>query len=463
VAALIGLGVLSQYVAARQPEARLWARLPRWAPQAWRPAAVATAALLLLGLSGPVMRGSLGAGAAQLASTLGTHGLNAVDQEREDRSYYEVLLDSPRSTVSLAALFGGGIEEIRSRAGTGGAGDGVGAGAGFDDDEETLAVAAIAAQLGRNAPREVPARAGTGGEGRMQGFALVEQPFARRTGDMLGYELVPSFSGSYKEATFRINQWGMRDREYALVPPPNTYRIALVASSYTMGGGVAGEQTHEWLLEERLNREGPGAPRRHYEILNFAVGGYGILQNVVVVEQKIFRFQPDAVLLMIHSNELTRMVSYLSSLLQDGAEIPYAFVREKLREAGVTADMERTELRRRLLPVSSDLVRWSYQRVAELCREQGVPLVGVVFPVPTAPSDRRDEAMLPTVAGWAEAAGIPLLSLKGVYNGHDAESVRLSDRDMHLSAHGHRLVAERLFELLRTYEARMLRLGFGSH
>src|SRR4029079_19356230 len=123
---------------------------------------------------------------------------------------------------------------------------------------------------------------------------LATAPFVRKTGDMLGYELVPNFNGTYKGAPFQTNRWGMRDKDYALAPPPRTYRIALVGSSFTMGGGVPEDKTIEALLEDRLNREATTAAHRHYEILNFSVGGYRGIEYGEVIAKKVFPFSPNA-------------------------------------------------------------------------------------------------------------------------------------------------------------------------
>jgi len=280
--------------------------------------------------------------------------------------------------------------------------------------------------------------------------------FVRMTGDILRFELLPSVKSTFKGASFRTNRWGMRDKDYTLNPPRGVYRIALVGSSMSLGGGVPQEQTFEALLEERLNREEPSASRRRFEILNFSVMAYGILQNVAVTERKIFRFKPNSVLLMIHSNEQIRMEEHLASLLIAGIPIEYPYVRQKLQEAGIKPGMEEPELRRRLFGISSDLVKWSYQRIARLCAEHSVPVVGIAFPPPRQTTDGE----LAKIAGWAAAAGIPVLSLEGVYDGHSLRSVRLPGSDPHLNELGHQLVANRLYQLLRQNDARALHVGF---
>ena len=280
-------------------------------------------------------------------------------------------------------------------------------------------------------------------------------PFVRMTGDVLGYELVPSFNGTYKGAPFRTNRWGMRDKNYNLKPPARTYRMALVGSSFTMGGGVPDEQTIEWLLEDRLNRERPVPSGLRYEILNFSVGGYGILQNVAVTERKVFLFAPNAVLLVIHSTEEDRITAFLTGLVRAGLPIEYPYVREKLQQAGVRSEMKEPELHRRMRPIALDLVRWSYKRISDMCREHGVAVAGIIFPEPGL----RRKMELSRVAGWASEAGIPLLSLDGAYAGHPLGSVKLAG-DLHLNTLGHRLVADRLYQALRTNDARSLKLGF---
>src|SRR5687768_1124977 len=208
------------------------------------------------------------------------------------------------------------------------------------------------------------------------------QRLLRMTNDVLSFELVPSFKGQYKGAMFETNRWGMRDLDYELKPPTGTYRIALVGSSFTMGAGVPLEKTHEWLIEDRLNREGPSLPGRRYEILNFSVGNYGVLQEVAVLTRKVFPFAPNAVLLAIHDVEQARMLNHVVNLVRNNVAIEFPYVRQKLQAAGVQNGMEIPELRRRIAPIAPDLVRWSYQRIAEICRENNVPLVGIVYPEP---------------------------------------------------------------------------------
>lgn len=293
---------------------------------------------------------------------------------------------------------------------------------------------------------------------------LVQQlkgPWIRMTGDFLEFELRPSFTVSYEgKFPFRTNRWGMRDKEYALAPPANTYRIALLGSSVEMGAGVPVEQSYESVLEARLNREGPQAPKRKYEILNFAVGSYSILQHMVVAERKVFAFAPNAIMLAIHPLEPRPTSRLLISLIRSKTPIPYPYVADKLRQAGVDPTMAEPELRRRLQPVLDDLVRWGYQRIAEIAREHKVQAIAVVVPRPEMP--KNELIALAKQTQIAAAVGMKVINLESAFIGSNADSVRLPPTNTHPNARGHQILADRLYDQLRANDARTLRLGFGN-
>ena len=558
---VIAAGVLAQFIAFRiavtrsiRARAMIGAK-PRtplqpvsWAALAWRPAAVLTAAAVLLLVRVPTTRQALAAPLVSVVSTLSTNDLNAVDQEREDRGYYEELLDVPRSTLALAASVGAVNDASADDAPTGDAsaddaptGD-ASAGDALPDDAPAGDASAGDASAGATTetagaePTESPnenateapvaggpiransqaaatAHGGHAGETEKPGTrnpeasppARIEptpekpnaaaadgvqriakaaaakplpttsdaanptrrrvigrrlRPYEQMTNDMTMWENAPNFVGSFKDAPVRTNRWGMRDKDYSLAPPPRTYRMALLGSSLTVGAGVPVEQTMETLLEDRLNREGPGAPRSRYEILNFSVGAYGIMQNAALLDQKVFAFKPNAVLVGVFSVDGGRMENYLTKLVRAKLPIPYPYVREKLQEAGVSARMEQPELLRRMGPISEDLVRWSYQHIIEVCRQRGVAVLGIVLPEPILKAGHDIDQSV----RLATAAGLPLLDLRGVYGtAEPLTSFKLArESDPHWNERGHKLVSDRIFELLRENDARSLKLGFNK-
>lgn len=110
------------------------------------------------------------------------------------------------------------------------------------------------------------------------------------------YELKPDLSTWYKGVRFYTNSAGLRDREYPHKADSDTFRIAVLGSSWTMGSGV--DLQHVWhsVLEDRLNHE---SGRVRFELINFAVDQYGLGEIIATLEQKVPAWRPDMIIITL--------------------------------------------------------------------------------------------------------------------------------------------------------------------
>ena len=93
--------------------------------------------------------------------------------------------------------------------------------------------------------------------------------------ELLGWTFRPN--SVRQEGTFTINGAGIRSRrEYDLVPPPDTLRIALFGDSFVAGDDVADDEVWGAQLERLLLDAGI-----RNEVLNFGVGAYGMGQALL--------------------------------------------------------------------------------------------------------------------------------------------------------------------------------------
>jgi hypothetical protein len=287
---------------------------------------------------------------------------------------------------------------------------------------------------------------------------ITETEAARYTNDNLIVELVPSISIDFHGARLTTNQWGMRDRDYALTPPAGTYRIALTGPSFVMGFGVADNEVFESILEERLNREHARGNYARYEILNFAVPGYSAIQNLIVMEQKGFSYQPDALFFIAHQREEEAVVLYLADRLAAGVELPYPELIALAREAGVEEGMTKSEAVRLLSPVESEILALTYRRIAEESRSKGIVPVWIFMPTLEYPLQEEKVAHLRNIA---QKAGLVVLDLSPAYDGQNPDSLVIAYWDKHPNALGHRLIADQLYLELLANEA-MIPLGLSA-
>jgi D-alanyl-lipoteichoic acid acyltransferase DltB (MBOAT superfamily) len=280
---------------------------------------------------------------------------------------------------------------------------------------------------------------------RPHNWPSIDTVAANRTNDFLGYELRPLAAVDYRGAPLHTNRWGMRDQDYTQNKPPQTCRIALIGSSHEMGSGVGDGQTFEAVLEDRLNRENDGHKFKKYEILNFAVDGYISLQEMMLLEKKVFDFQPDVLFYVAHLEEQPRAAQYLAAKLREHVPIPYPDLQEFARKAGVDASTPEMVADRRMQPLYDDLTSWVYRRIVADCRQHRVLPVWIYLP----PVDDRGGSNGSTdLIHLAQEAGFTVFDLSGVYAGQVRENLRVAEWDWHPNAQGHKLIAERLHTLL---------------
>ena len=130
-------------------------------------------------------------------------------------------------------------------------------------------------------------------------------------------QLKPDAEAMFKGALLKTNRWGMHDQDYPQHKPPGNFRIAILGASHVMGTGILADQTLDAVLEQRLNRSATATGHR-FEVLNFAVYGYCPVQQIQMLENRALAMEPDAMLYVGHPGDTTRVVHYLSDLVQKG-------------------------------------------------------------------------------------------------------------------------------------------------
>jgi hypothetical protein len=271
----------------------------------------------------------------------------------------------------------------------------------------------------------------------------------RATNDDLILELTPSTSIDFNGTQLTTNRWGMRDKDYEKIPPPNTFRIALTGPSFVMGYGVNDGEDFGWLLEDRLNQENTGSPYAGYEILNFAVPGYSAIQDLMVLERKALDFQPNAIFFMAHQREEQAVVLYLAELLSSQMQVPYPELTEIAKRAGVEPGMTKAEAERLLTPYGPDILSWTFRRIVEVSHVHGMTPVWLFMPTLEDPLHEEEITHLTQIA---EESGFVIVDLSDAYDNQDLDSLVVAYWDKHPNAKGHSLIAEDLYRKLQEKE-----------
>ena len=277
--------------------------------------------------------------------------------------------------------------------------------------------------------------------------SISETEASRHTGDFLSLELRPLAEIFFHGAPLRTNRWGMRDRDYEKAKLPKTYRYALLGASLEMGSGVADNQTFESLLEGRMNQgnDGTGLYAK-YEVLNFAVGTYSPLQQLWVLEHKTVDFAPDALLFAAHFSDEETSIRHLVNSIGAGVDIPYDYLNEVVRIAGVDRTTPDAVAEKRLKPYGQDVLAWGYHHIVEDCHKRGIRPVWIYLALPGMDTPKERVAIQ---ARLALDAGFATIDLSDWPAHEDVKSLQSAEWDRHPNAKGHRLIAEKVYEALR--------------
>jgi hypothetical protein len=280
-------------------------------------------------------------------------------------------------------------------------------------------------------------------------------------------ELVPSMSVDWNGHIFSTNAFGMRDAPYEVNKPAGVLRIALLGPSHVMGNGVGDGETFESIVEARLNAE-VGVGGRRVEILNFAVDGFSVPQQLESLEARVLAFAPDVVIATHYQQSRTMTARYLVKLQTRGIEpsdpalrqavadaglmepmaaglpVPFVTLRAAARGAGIPARMPTAEVEGRAYLAAAGVLRVSLLRFGEVTRAAGaVPILLVLDDV----LDGVDRGLIDEPG--IQQAGVPVIDLLDVYPAADRDRLRVAPWDNHPNTEGHRLIAERLYPELR--------------
>lgn len=121
-----------------------------------------------------------------------------------------------------------------------------------------------------------------------------------------GWSLRPGAEGLVRNENkrgiyVRINSDGLRDREHSIQKPAATLRIAVLGDSLCEATEVQLEKTFWAILEDKLSRCASG---RKVEVINFGVAGYSTAQELLMLRTKVWKYQPDIVLLAFTGSDV---------------------------------------------------------------------------------------------------------------------------------------------------------------
>ena len=271
--------------------------------------------------------------------------------------------------------------------------------------------------------------------------------------DFLRYEFKPNVSRRYQAGMRITNSLGMPNPEYGLEKPAHTRRIALLGDSISVGPyGLA----YDALLEKRLNQSATGTETQKFELLNFAVYGYSVVQSMDVVLEKAGQFHPDVYVVAMTSLETMGRAgwrTHVGRLLVSKTDLKYDFLRQVVAKAGVQPTDHLPRIKTKLAPYFLPVVRWSLEQIRDRAASEGAQMLIVMVAAPVSPGfiASQFDQLRPII----DEIGVPVVDLRDTFmSSANLDELQVVPKtDIHPNVRGHEMIFENLYGKLRNQPA----------
>lgn len=299
----------------------------------------------------------------------------------------------------------------------------------------------------------------------------------------IGYELVPSAHGSAWGTEVEVNSAGFRGPEPSAGPAAR--RVAVLGDSIAFGNQVPAGSEFPAQLGELLRSRDPSS-----ESMNFALGGYDILQEIAQLEHRALALAPSHVVLAYCLNDagvvstnleyIERVARYRESRVIRHSRIAQLIAlrldhaaHRRFDENANRPERFRADFAGRIDPIGegegglralmaragdrhpSDWyrdearvgrLRFGMRRLAQLAEPRGLVTLVVIFPWLEAPGGAYPHAAAHAIVrAEAERHGHRIIDLYDAFSAHELTALRAHPHDaVHPNAFAHRLAAEQI-------------------
>ncbi len=132
----------------------------------------------------------------------------------------------------------------------------------------------------------------------------IEYPIFQKHDPIRGFSLLPNAKGNWNREGYgkiHINSDGLRDIDHKLIKNENTLRIAILGDSMAEARSVNLVDTFWYKLNNDLKNCKNFHNGKKIEVINFGVSEYGTTQQYLTLKHKVWKYDPDLIILAFYS------------------------------------------------------------------------------------------------------------------------------------------------------------------
>lgn len=268
--------------------------------------------------------------------------------------------------------------------------------------------------------------------------------------DVLIWEYRPEAVGSTWNSTISTNNMGFRDRNWKITKRPGSERVVFAGDSVTLGLGVNVEQTFVRLIEQSAQT---GEPPIDIETMSFAVGGYSALQITEMIREKAVPYSPDVIIYVMCMNDFD--FAHSSGQIMKFFRKPENFLLRFLERTYAKFFVDHYYDYH--FQKNKDAVFAAIYRLNSELDVLGTEFIVAMMPIfdgEDADANYPIAAMHREILQRLSAENIGVIDLLGTFDNRDAPRSYFAFDDVHLTAEGHQLAAEKIVHYLK-YDRRL--------
>ncbi len=240
------------------------------------------------------------------------------------------------------------------------------------------------------------------------------------------------------------NSFGFLGPERSLKKVPETRRVAVVGDSISQGWGADQNHSYVSVLETLMNRNAP--PR--FEVLNFSARGYVMTQMLDVATEDVPRFEPDVCILALTELAVSRnWDEHLTRVIQLGIDPKYDFLREVIRESGVSRTDPPLTILGKLAPYRMEVLRSALTVIQSRMAQNHVAFL--VLLVPSLEDGLMAKRRFAGIREMLASLNIPTVDLLDTFDRYlNVEPLRINPFDVHPNQRAHAMIGKELYNKL---------------
>ncbi len=250
------------------------------------------------------------------------------------------------------------------------------------------------------------------------------------------------------------NTRGFRGREYPLKKTGK--RIVIIGDSVANGLGVPWDKSFAQLLEDKLNTVSDTL----FEVIVLAVPGYSTSQEINLLKDDAFLYDPDLIVFAYHLNDPAHPLFHNA-----GGQVGMHFIkpasyayfylqrlvfRAKAGLRGLQRGCPKNPWCLFLHCVYWPQVQHSFAEIMDIAKQKNTHVVFAFLPLLFDPDERNGvDALYGKLADLAGENGAQSVNLQQIFDENDMESVRVPGDPWHPNELGHQMIADRLFNFFQ--------------